>query len=231
MQFCFTCETLDADFRMWNIKFSIIHIYKSGERIFNLKYRILCTSYENVWTQNFLQNNVEFFILELWKSGCRFFDRKLKKKNLSHIPTWSYETWKFFIFVIWKHLWSLSFMKYWVLSNIWNTCVNFPTRNIEFAHRFMKSSDMRFEILSLPHLTIRGEMFSYEIWILKFSHVKHFPYSSTRKIILHDSEIKAWAKWQTSNSYISCISQITHRIFCISLMKIWVRISLEEIGN
>ena len=140
-----------------------------------------------------------------------------------------------------------SFLHEILNTNSWETCVNFPTRNIEFAHRFhawavkfsifpsnkfeLQSSDMRFEILSLSHLTIWGEMFSYEIWILKFSHVKHFPYSSIRKIILYDSEIKAWAKWQTSNSYISCISQITHRIFCISLMKIWVRISLEEIGN
>ena len=124
-----------------------------------------------------------------------------------------------------------SFLHEILNTNSWETCVNFPTRNIEFAHRFMKSSDMRFEILSLSHLTIWGEMFSYEIWILKFSHVKHFPYSYTRKIILHVSEINAWVKWQTSNSYISCISQITYRVFCISLMKIWVKISLEEIEN
>ena len=125
---------------------------------------------------------------------------------MSHIPTWSHETWNFFTFVIWKHLWSLSFMKYWILSNIWKTCVNFPTRGREFAHRFhawalkfyifpsrkfeLKSSDMRFGILSLSNLIIWEEMFSYEIRILKSSHVKQFPDSYTWKIIFQDSEIK-----------------------------------------
>ena len=176
MKLCFTCQTLDADFRMWNIKFSIIHIYKSGERIFNLKYRILCTSYENVWTQNFLQNNVEFFILELWKSGCRFFDKKFKKCiSKSPIPTWSHETWNFF------HICNLktfvkSFLHEILNTNVWKTWVNFPTRNIEFAHRFhawalifsifpsdkfeLQPSDMRFEILS--HIWQSGEKCSHK---------------------------------------------------------------------
>ena len=51
----FIYEVLDANFKMWNIKLSIIYIYKSEESFSNLKYRILSTSYMKVWAQNNLQ--------------------------------------------------------------------------------------------------------------------------------------------------------------------------------
>ena len=122
------------------------------------------------------------FYIRVMKIWMQILWQEIKKYiSMSHIPTWSHETWNFFTFVIWKHLWSLSFMKYWILSNIWKTCVNFPTRNIEFSHRFhawalifsifplrkfeLKSSYVRFEILTPSHLTIWGEIFSYGIWI------------------------------------------------------------------
>ena len=162
--------------------------------------------------------------------------------SVSHIHTWSHETW-IFSYLSFENIcevfpsWNIEYC----LFHIWKTCVNFPTRNIEFSHRFSclalkfsifssrmfgRYSDMRFGILCISHLTIWGEMFSYEIWILNCSHVKHFPDLYTWKRISRHSEIKIWAKPQTSNSYISCISWIPYRVFCISLIKIWVKISL-----
>ena len=84
MKLCFTCQTLDADFRMWNIKFSIIHIYKSGEKYFQLKIQNSLHIISEGMDTKYSAENVEIFTLELWKSGCRFFDRKLKKKSVTY---------------------------------------------------------------------------------------------------------------------------------------------------
>ena len=45
----------------------------------------------------------------------------------------------------------------------------FPSRKLEW-----RSSDMRLGILCISHLTIWGEMFSYEIWNLDYSLMKFF---------------------------------------------------------
>ena len=138
---------------------------------------------------------MEFFTLEIWKSGCRFFDRKYENVYFTYqnmvtgFLTWDME----FFHISHLKIFVLSFL-HEILNTVYLTfeksafillqeMQNFPTDFYAWAVKFSifpsrklewRSSDMRLGILCISHLTIWGEMFSYEIWNLDYSHMKLF---------------------------------------------------------
>ena len=141
--------------------------------------------------------NVEFFfILELWKSGCRFFDRKYKNVYFTYpnMVTWNMEFFSYFPFeniCEFFPSWNIEYC----LFNIWKTCVNFPTSNIEFSHRF---SCLGSEIL---YIFIKNvwKVFWYEIW-----NSVYFPFDNLGRNVLI---------WNMNSQFFTCetLSRFVHK--------------------
>ena len=110
----------ESRWRFQGVKHRILHyshiqIWKKEK--FQLKVWILCTSYMKVWTQNILQKMWNFFFyIRVMKIWMQILWQEIQK-CLFHISKHGHmKHGIFFIFSIWKYLWVLSFMKYWILS-------------------------------------------------------------------------------------------------------------------
>ena len=172
---------------MWNIKFSIIHIHKSEKKFSYLKYEL---SVHLTWKYGhkiFCRKCGIFFILELWKSGCRFFNRKYKNVYFTYpnMVTWNMEFFSYFPFENICEFFP-SWNSEYCLFNIWKTCVNFPTRNIELSHRF---SCLNSEIL---YIFIKNvwKVFCYEIW-----NSVYFPFDNLGRNVLI---------WNMNSQFFTC---------------------------
>ena len=183
--------------RFQGVKHKILHYshIQIWRKFFHLKIRILCTSYTKVWTRNILQKMWIFFTLELWKSACRFFDRKYKNVYFTYpnMVTWNMEFFSYFPFeniCEFFPSWNIEYC----LFNIWKTCVNFPTRNIEFSHRF---SCLGSEIL---YIFIKNvwKVFWYEIW-----NSVYFPFDNLGRNVLI---------WNMNSQFFTCetLSRFVH---------------------
>ena len=183
--------------RFQGVKHKILHYshIQIWRKFFHLKIRILCTSYTKVWTRNILQKMWIFFTLELWKSACRFFDRKYKNVYFTYpnMVTWNMEFFSYFPFeniCEFFPSWNIEYC----LFNIWKTCVNFPTSNIEFSHRF---SCLGSEIL---YIFIKNvwKVFWYEIW-----NSVYFPFDNLGRNVLI---------WNMNSQFFTCetLSRFVH---------------------
>ena len=184
--------------RFQGVKHKILHYshIQIWRKFFHLKIRILCTSYTKVWTRNILQKMWIFFTLELWKSACRFFDRKYKNVYFTYpnMVTWNMEFFSYFPFeniCEFFPSWNIEYC----LFNIWKTCVNFPTSNIEFSHRF---SCLGSEIL---YIFIKNvwKVFWYEIW-----NSVYFPFDNLGRNVLI---------WNMNSQFFTCetLSRFVHK--------------------
>lgn len=84
------------------------------------------------------------------------------KMSVSHIHTWSHETW-IFSYLSFENIcevfpsWNIEYC----LFNIWKKCIHSPTRNAEFSHRFLCLSC---EILYISIKKAWMKVFWYETW-------------------------------------------------------------------